>query len=110
MKRNSIAMFTMLVFAILCPPTLAVAESAQALQRTIAPGQASAPAIKTLPNASCKLHIEGQPKPSMDLFADDEGMLHVYVQPTGESENIASFAADCTAAGSVARFPLQLRV
>jgi hypothetical protein len=100
----------MLVFAILCHTTLAVAQSAQALQRTIAPGQASALAIKTLPNASCKLHIEGQPKPSMDLFADDEGMLHVYVQPTGESENIASFAADCTAAGSVARFPLQLRV
>src|SRR5262249_23627353 len=110
MKRNSIPTFTMLVFGILCHTTLALGQSAHALRRTIAPGQPTALAIKTFPNATCKLHIEGQPNPSMDLFADEGGMLHVYVQPTTESENIASFVADCTAAGSVGNFPLQLRV
>jgi Peptidase A4 family len=108
-KRNNTVFTMLLCIGTLWHTTLAVAQSARAEGRTIAPGQTSALAIKTLPNASCKLHIEGQTNPSMDLFADDEGMLHVYAQPTAESENIASFVADCTAAGNAATFPLQLR-
>lgn len=110
MKRNSIAMFTMLVFGILCHTTLAVAQSAQALRLTLPPDTASQIGMHVLPNATCNLHIDGQAIPSLKVFADEQGAVRVHVQPQAESESIASFVLDCTAGASSATFPLQLRV
>jgi hypothetical protein len=81
------------------------------LRLTVAPQTASRVAMKTLPNAVCKLHSAGESNPahSFTLFSDDEGTVRFEVTPSEESNEVAAYAVDCSANGQTARFALELR-
>jgi hypothetical protein len=78
---------------------------------TVAPTKSSLVTLKTLPKATCVLHAEGanDAEHSLKLFANDEGTVRFHVNPSGESDQAARFAVDCTAEGKSATFPLELR-
>jgi len=81
------------------------------LRLTVTPHASSRIAMKTLPKAICVLHADGDTAPSRSfkLFSDEEGMVRFSVNPSEESEEVTTFAVDCTADGQTRTFALQLR-
>lgn len=78
---------------------------------TVAPNASSRITMQTLPQATCLLHAEGDKaaEHSFKVFSDDEGKVRFQVSPSAASDQTASFAVDCTAAGKSATFALDLR-
>jgi hypothetical protein len=81
------------------------------LRLTVAPHTSSRIAMKTLPQATCLLHPDGDSDTSRSfkLFSDDEGMIRFNVSPREESDQAAAFAVDCTSDGQSRTFGLELR-
>ncbi len=81
------------------------------LRLTVAPRTSSQIAMKTLPKAVCVLHgdADSDPSHSFKLFSDDAGMIRFNVNPSEESDEVATFAVDCTSDGQSRAFGLQLR-
>src|SRR6266567_3531745 len=86
-------------------------ETASPIRYTVRPGIASQIVLKTLPRAVCILHQEGEPDPkhSLRLHADQDGMIHFYVHPSGESEDPIKVVIECEGNGEVTRYLLELR-
>lgn len=82
-----------------------------AVRLTISPNTSSVVSMKTLPQAICVLHAEGDNAAEhwFKVFADDEGTIRFHVNPSAESDQAAQFAVDCAAAGKTSSFPLELR-
>ena len=78
---------------------------------TVAPNTSSRIAMKTLPKATCVVHAtsDSAAEHSFKALADDDGMIHFHVAPSAESEQVAHFAVDCTAAHQSVTFDLELR-
>jgi len=78
---------------------------------TVAPNTSSHIAMMTLPKATCVVHAanDSGAEHSIKAFADDDGMIHFHVTPSAESEQVAHFAVDCTAAHQFVTFDLELR-
>ncbi len=78
---------------------------------TVAPNTSSHIAMKTLPKATCVVHAtsDSAAEHSIKAFADDDGMIHFHVTPSTESEQVAHFAVDCTAAHQSVTYDLELR-
>src|SRR5438445_12578071 len=55
---------------------------------TISPNKSSVVSMKTLPQATCVLHAEGDnaAEHSFKIFADDEGTIRFHVNPSAESD------------------------
>src|SRR5258708_4636324 len=89
----------------------AVSNQSEPVRLTVAPNASSRITMQTLPKATCLLHAEGDKSAehSFEVFADDEGTVRFQVSPSAASDQTASFAVDCTAAGKSATFALQLR-
>ncbi len=81
------------------------------LRLTVAPQTSSRIAMKTLPKATCLLHVDGDndTSHSFKLFSDDEGMIRFNVNPRQEADEVAAFAVDCTTDGQSRTFGLELR-
>jgi hypothetical protein len=78
---------------------------------TVAPGRPSQITLKTVPDAVCILRLEDETNPDrqMKIYADDDGLIRFYVQPSTESEAVARFVIECEADGKATRYPLELR-
>jgi hypothetical protein len=89
----------------------AESSPSEPLRLSVAPHTSSQIAMKTLPKATCVLHAQGDSDAShsFKVFADDEGMIRFHVNPSEESDQVAVFAVDCTAAGQSSTFGLELR-
>ncbi|MGB6527019.1 MAG: hypothetical protein WBF33_02830 [Candidatus Nitrosopolaris sp.] len=44
--------------------------------------------MKTISGAACNLHEEGKPDPSIDLFADQDGLIHFHVRIPEETDSL----------------------
>jgi len=84
-------------------------HSAQPIRLTVAPNASSRISMKTLPKATCVLHLEGASDIQHKLFADDEGIVRFYIRPSAESDQGAHFDVDCAANGNSATFPVHVR-
>ena len=64
---------------------------------TIAPGRSSQITLKTFPHAVCTLHLENETNADrhLKLYADDDGLIRLYVQPSREHECVARLVLDC---------------
>ena len=76
---------------------------------TVAPNRPSPIAMSTMPDATCRLHPEGDTTRSLTLFADGQGVIRFEVHPSGESEESGRFVVDCEANGTVQTHPIELR-
>ncbi len=108
--------YAALLGSVLAGPARSFAQEAELsksepLRLTVAPHEHSRIAMKTMPKAVCMLHAEGDRDParSFKVFADDEGMIRIHVNPSAESEEVSAFDVDCTADGKTRTFALQLR-
>jgi Peptidase A4 family len=79
---------------------------------TVAPNIHTPIAIRTIPYAVCSVHAEGadDPKHSLKVYADGEGVVRFHVQPSSGTHDIARLELDCVATGTAVRYPLHLRV
>jgi hypothetical protein len=86
-------------------------NQSEPVRLTVVPNASSRIVMKTLPQATCVLHAEGDSaaEHSFKTFADDEGNIRFQVRPSAESDQTAQFAVDCTAAGKSSTFALNLR-
>jgi hypothetical protein len=96
------------------PPGFAqIADSGRSepLRLTIAPGNSSRIAMKTMPKAVCLLHEDGvrDTGHSFKLLSDDEGIIRFNVKPSDASDEPAALAVDCTANGQSRTFGLELK-
>ena len=87
-------------------------ETASPRRYTVAPHVHTSIAIKALPHAVCSVHAEGDydPKHSLKVYADGEGVVRFHVQPSAVAQEIARLEVDCTMDGNLVRYPLHLRV
>jgi hypothetical protein len=79
---------------------------------TVAPHIHTAVTIRTLPHAVCCVHAEADsdPKHSLKVYADGEGVVRFHIQPSSATHDIARLEVDCTADDKLVRYPLHLRV
>jgi hypothetical protein len=87
-------------------------ETAAPRRYTVAPLIHTPVLIRTLPHAVCSVHAEGNadPKHSLKVYADGEGVVRFHVQPSSATHDIARLEVDCAANGNLVRYPLHLRV
>src|ERR1700737_4950946 len=87
-------------------------EVASPRRYTVAPHVHTPVTIRTLPNAVCCVHAEAdsEPKHSLKVYADGEGVVRFHIQPSSATHDIARLEVDCAASGRVVRYPLHLRV
>jgi hypothetical protein len=76
---------------------------------TIAPDVSASIVLKTLPDAVCDLHGEGIAgnAQTMKFYANGEGYLKIHARIKEEGQE-ARAQLDCTAKGSITRYPLHL--
>ena len=86
-----------LIVSLLIGPPQGLARDAESsssgpLRLTVAPHISSRIAMKTLPKATCVLHVDGDSDTSRSfkLFSDDDGMIRFNVNPSEESEEVAA--------------------
>ncbi|MDQ6916584.1 MAG: G1 family endopeptidase [Pseudomonadota bacterium] len=93
-------------------PRKAPNELASPRRYSVAPFVHTPITLRTLPYAICSVHAEGtdDPKHSLKVYADGEGVVRFHVQPSTITHDIARLEVDCAANGSVVRYPLHLRV
>lgn len=93
-------------------PRRAPNETASPRRYTVAPLIHSPIAIRTIPHAVCSVHADGDsdPKHSLKVYADGEGVVRFHVQPSAATHDIARLEIDCAAHGNLVRYPLHLRV
>jgi hypothetical protein len=93
-------------------PRRAPNETAAPRRYTVAPNIHTPVSVRTLPYAECSVHAEddADPKHSLKVYADGEGVVRFHVQPSSATHDIARLVLDCTANGNVVRYPLHLRV
>ena len=93
-------------------PRRAPNETASPRRYTVAPLIHSPIAIRTIPHAVCSVHADGDidPKHSLKVYADGEGVVRFHVQPSAATHDIARLEIDCAANGNLVRYPLHLRV
>ena len=79
---------------------------------TVAPHIHTPVTIRTLPHAVCSVHAEADadPKHSLKVYADDEGVVRFHIQPSSATHDIARLEVDCTADDKLVRYPLHLRI
>jgi hypothetical protein len=79
---------------------------------TVAPHIHTAVTIRTLPHAVCSVHAEADadPKHSLKVYADGEGVVRFYIQPSSATHDIARLEVDCATDDKLVRYPLHLRV
>jgi hypothetical protein len=79
---------------------------------TVAPHIHTAVTIRTLPHAVCCVHAEADsdPKHSLKVYADGEGVVRFHIQPSSATHDIARLEVDCTTNDKLVRYPLHLRV
>lgn len=79
---------------------------------TVAPQIHTPVAIRTLPHAVCSVHAEADsdPRHSLKVYADGEGVVRFHIQPSSATHDIARLEVDCTADDKLVRYPLHLRV
>ena len=79
---------------------------------TVAPHIHTPVTIRTLPHAVCCVHAEADsnPKHSLKVYADSEGVVRFHIQPSSATHDIARLEVDCTADDKLVRYPLHLRV
>jgi hypothetical protein len=79
---------------------------------TVAPHIHTAVTIRTLPHAVCCVHAEADsdPKHSLKVYADGEGVVRFHVQPSSATHDIARLEVDCATDDKFVRYPLHLRV
>ncbi len=87
-------------------------ELASARRYSVAPFIHTPVMLRTMPYAVCSVHAEGNddPKHSLKVYADGEGVVRFHVQPSALTHDIARMEVDCATNGSVVRYPLHLRV
>ena len=87
-------------------------EFAAPRRYTIAPNIHTPVMIRTAPHAVCSVHAEGNddPKHSLRVYADSEGVVRFHIQPSSATQDIARLEIDCAANGNIVRYPLHLRV
>src|ERR1700680_480571 len=87
-------------------------ETASPRRYTVAPHIHTPVLIRTLPHAVCSGHAEGDadPKHSLKVYADGEGVVRFHIQPSSATHDIARLEVDCTADDKLVRYPLRLRV
>ncbi len=87
-------------------------ELATPRRYTIPPNIHTPVLIRTLPHAVCTVHAEGNddPKHSIRVYADGEGVVRFHVQPSSATHDVARLEVDCATHGHVIRYPLHLRV
>ena len=117
MKSMSSSVFVVLSMSLLIGAPQGFPQSGDSTSRgpvrfTVAPNTSSHIAMKTLPKATCLLHAtsDSAAEHSIKAFADDDGMIHFHVTPSAESEQVAHFAVDCTAAHQFVTYDLELRL
>lgn len=78
---------------------------------TVAPHTPSKITMQALPMSGCVLRAEGNGDTghSFTVFADDDGVIRFYVNPSEESEQVASFAVNCKAGNQSTKYALELR-
>jgi hypothetical protein len=93
-------------------PRKALMEIASPRRYTVAPHIHTPVTIRTLPHAVCCVHAEAdsEPKHSLKVYADGEGVVRFHIQPSSATHDIARLEVDCAASGRVVRYPLHLRV
>ena len=93
-------------------PRRALMEIASPRRYTVAPHIHTPVTIRTLPHAVCCVHAEAdsEPKHSLKVYADGEGVVRFHIQPSSATHDIARLEVDCAASGRVVRYPLHLRV
>ena len=81
------------------------------LQFTIPPGISSPLSIQTDSGAACTVHAEGEtdPKRSLRMYADPEGVIRFHVQPDAESEEVGRLVIESERDGKVSHHSLHLR-
>ena len=111
MKYISFGSCVALVGSLLVGAPRGIAQESEALRLTVAPNAASTITMKTLPKATCVLHLQGDtaPEHSFKTFADDDGNLHFQVKPSAEQDQVAEFSADCKSDTKSGSFALDLR-
>jgi hypothetical protein len=79
---------------------------------TVAPHIHTPVTIRTLPHAVCSVHAEADsnPKHSLKVYADGEGVVRFHIRPSSATHDIARLEVDCTADDKLVRYPLHLRV
>jgi hypothetical protein len=79
---------------------------------TVAPHTHTPVTIRTLPHAVCSVHAEADadPKHSLKVYADDEGVVCFHIQPSSATHDIARLEVDCTTSDKLVRYPLHLRI
>ena len=79
---------------------------------TVAPHIHTAVTIRTLPHAVCCVHAEADsdPKHSLKVYADGEGVVRFHIQPSSATHDIARLEVDCATDDKFVRYPLHLRV
>jgi hypothetical protein len=93
-------------------PRKAPMEIAAPRRYTIAPHIHTPVTITTLPHAVCCVHAEADsdPKHSLKVYADGEGVVRFHIQPSSGTHDIARLEVDCAVNGKLVRYPLHLRV
>ena len=86
-------------------------ETATPVRYTIPPGRQSLIILKTLPDAVCTLHQEGDSTSGyiLKLYADHDGIIRFHVSSEHESEVIAKMVLKCEADNKLVEYPLELR-
>jgi hypothetical protein len=79
---------------------------------TIVPNTQTAVVVRAQPDAACDLHAEGiaDASGSLKLYANEQGYVRVHVTAKDQSVEVSRLQLDCTAAGAVMTYPIQLRV
>jgi hypothetical protein len=79
---------------------------------TVAPHIHTPVTIRTLPHAVCSVHAEADadPKHSLKVYADDEGVVCFHIQPSSATHDIARLEVDCATNDKLVRYPLHLRI
>src|ERR1700694_6262674 len=93
-------------------PRKAPMEVASPRRYTVAPHVHTPLTIRTLPHAVCCVHAEAdsEPKHSLKVYADGEGVVRFHIQPSSATHDIARLEVDCAASGRVVRYPLAFGV
>lgn len=84
-------------------------ETARPVRLTVSPKGQSPIAMTTLPNATCSLHPEGDATRSIQLNADEEGIVRFHAGGSEEANYATAFALDCEAGGVAQTFPVEVR-
>jgi len=111
--RYVMALAGLLLSTVALPATAQVASTVKLAPEsafTIGPDVSTPIVLKTQPDAVCTLHGEGAGvnAPGMKSYANGEGYLKIHARIKEESQESRA-ELDCTAKGSVTRYPLHLR-